>query len=287
MFPLRRFCHQSNRIMAGVMKHVTDYSISKGRGSNLEVAGQSGGNGNSHTESLMVLVLLNYRLPRFTPLLWSQACLRVCADGGANRLYDELPKLFPRDDPDVVRLRHKPDVIKGDLDSIRADVRDYYSKMGTTIIDQSHDQDTTDLHKCMRFIKDSTPELDKTQIKVLVVGALGGRFDHEAANINVLWTFANSMRIVLLSEESTLTLLPTGYVHEIQVDPSFEGPHCGLVPIGAPSLSTTTTGLHWNLDQTPMSFGSLISTCNILDSDVVTVVSDVHLLWTTELRYEP
>ena len=80
-----------------------------------------------------------------------------------------------------------------------------------------------------------------------MVGALGGRFDHEAANINVLWTFANSMRIVLLSEESTVTVLPTGYVHEIHVDPSFEGPHCGLAPIGAPSLATTTTGLRWNL----------------------------------------
>jgi thiamine pyrophosphokinase len=85
------------------------------------------------------------------------------------------------------------------------------------------------------------------QIKLLVLGGLGGRFDHEAANINVLYTFANVLHIVLLSEESSLTLLPSGYLHEIHVNRSFEGPHCGLVPLGAPSTSTTTTGLHWNL----------------------------------------
>lgn len=85
------------------------------------------------------------------------------------------------------------------------------------------------------------------QLKLLVVGALGGRFDHEVANINVLHTFAKDLRIVLLSEETSLTVLPAGYVHEIHVDCSFEGPHCGLVPIGARSLSTTSTGLRWNL----------------------------------------
>lgn len=85
------------------------------------------------------------------------------------------------------------------------------------------------------------------QIKLLVLGGLGGRFDHEAANINVLYTFANVLHIVLLSEESSLTLLPSGFLHEIHVNRSFEGPHCGLVPLGAPSTSTTTTGLHWNL----------------------------------------
>lgn len=72
MFPIRRLCCQSNRIMAGVMKHVTDYTIHANRGSNHEAAGHSGRQGNHHSESSAVLVLLNYRLPRFTPLLWSQ-----------------------------------------------------------------------------------------------------------------------------------------------------------------------------------------------------------------------
>lgn len=93
---------------------------------------------------------------------------------------------------------------------------------------------------------------------MLVVGAVGGRFDHEAANMNVLFNFASSLRITLLSEETSLTLLPTGYVHEIHVDKSFEGPHCGLIPIGAPSLSTTSTGLHWNLG-TYLTFTELVA----------------------------
>jgi hypothetical protein len=87
------------------------------------------------------------------------------------------------------------------------------------------------------------------QLKILVVGALGGRFDHEAANIDVLHTFANVLHIVLLSEESSLTLLAPGYLHKIHINCSFEGPHCGLIPLGAPSTSTTTTGLHWNLSK--------------------------------------
>ncbi|CAK9209311.1 unnamed protein product [Sphagnum troendelagicum] len=255
------------------MQHKTDYVLNYKK--------------NIRSESTLVLILLNYHLPCFTPQLWGQVSLRVCTDGGANRLYDELPLLFPSDDPADIRHKYKPDVIRGDLDSIRPNVKECYSKMGTTIIDQTNDQETTDLHKCVIYIRDFTPDLDKTHLKILVVGALGGRFDHEAANIDVLHTFANVLHIVLLSEESSLTLLAPGYLHKIHINCSFEGPHCGLIPLGAPSTSTTTTGLHWNLSDTPMAFGSLISTCNILESDIVTVQSDAYLLWTTEIRFEP
>nr|CAB3461692.1 unnamed protein product [Digitaria exilis] len=198
----------------------------------------------------VALVVLNQPLPRFAPLLWSRAAaLRVCADGGANRVFDGMPELLPDQDPDEVRARYKPDVIKGDMDSVRPEVKEYYSNM----------------------------------LCILVLGAVGGRFDHEMGNINVLHMFPN-INIVLLSDACLIFLLPRTHAHEIHIERSIEGPHCGLIPIGMPSTSTTTTGLRWNLDNTSMNYGGLISTSNIVEEDKVTVTSESDLIWTVSLQ---
>jgi thiamine pyrophosphokinase len=230
------------------------------------------------------LIVLNQRLPRFAPLLWSRARLRLCADGGANRVFDGMPELIPDEDPAEVRERYKPDVIKGDMDSIRPEVMEYYSNLGANVVDESHDQDTTDLHKCVSFITRNLPAPENSNLCILVLGALGGRFDHEMGNINVLYRFSE-IRIVLLSDDSSIFLLPKTHGHMIHIEGSVEGPHCGLIPIGAPSASTTTTGLRWNLDNTCMSYGGLISTSNIVEEDDVTVTSDSDLIWTISLRH--
>ncbi|XP_037413848.1 thiamine pyrophosphokinase 3-like isoform X3 [Triticum dicoccoides] len=196
------------------------------------------------------VVVLNQRLPRFAPLLWDRAQVRVCADGGANRVFDGMPELLPGHARDDVRSRYKPDVIKGDMDSVRPEVKEYYSNL----------------------------------LCILVLGALGGRFDHEMGNINVLHLFPN-IKIVLLSDDCLIFLLPRTHTHNIHIERSVEGPHCGLIPIGAPSTSTTTTGLRWNLDNTHMSFGGLISTSNTVDEDQVMVTSDSDLIWTISLRH--
>uniref|UniRef100_A0A7C8ZST0 Thiamine pyrophosphokinase n=2 Tax=Opuntia streptacantha TaxID=393608 RepID=A0A7C8ZST0_OPUST len=229
------------------------------------------------------LVVLNQRLPRFTPLLWKHAKLRVCADGGANRLYDEMPLFFPQKDPLEIRRSYKPDVVKGDMDSIRREVLDFYSNLGSNTIDESHDQDTTDLHKCISHICNLTPESEKPNLCILVAGALGGRFDHEAGNINVLYCFSN-IRIILLSDDCLIQVLIRTHHHKIHVQPSVVGPHCGLIPIGMPSGHNTTTGLKWNLTDTEMKFGGLVSTSNIITGDTVTVYSDSDLLWTVSIK---
>ncbi|KAB2609589.1 cell division control protein 48 E-like [Pyrus ussuriensis x Pyrus communis] len=211
------------------------------------------------------------------------AQLRMCADGGANRVYDDMPLLLPHENAVDVRKRYKPDVIKGDMDSIRRDVLEFYASMGTQIINESEDQDTTDLHKCIAYICDSAPNLDKSNLCILVAGALGGRFDHEIGNINVLCRFSN-IRITLISDDCLIHLLPRTHRHEIHIQSSVEGPHCGLIPIGMPSGSTTTEGLQWDLAETEMRFGGLISTSNLVKGEKITVQSDADLLWTISIK---
>ncbi|CAN6468917.1 unnamed protein product [Victoria cruziana] len=169
------------------------------------------------------------------------------------------------------------------MDSIRPEVRKFYNDLGTEIVDESHDQDTTDLHKCVSYVRNCTPDSVKPSLSILVAGALGGRFDHEIGNINVLHRFSDT-RVILLSDDSIVYLLPRTHQHEIYIQSSVEGPHCGLFPVGRPSLCTTTTGLQWDLTESEMGFGGLISTSNIVREEKITVQSDSDLIWTISIR---
>jgi hypothetical protein len=51
--------------------------------------------------------------------IWPHFRLKICADGGANRLYDLL-------ETSEDKIAHLPDLVKGDLDSIRPDVSNFY-----------------------------------------------------------------------------------------------------------------------------------------------------------------
>lgn len=57
-------------------------------------------------EGALLAVVLNYTLPPCTPAVWRAARLRVAADGGVNRLYDELPALLPDTPAEEARTVH-------------------------------------------------------------------------------------------------------------------------------------------------------------------------------------
>ena len=241
------------------------------------------------------LLILNYHLPAVPPHLWHRARRRFCADGGANRLYDELPAMLPHLHPDDARAAHVPECIVGDLDSIRPEVLRFYVDAGARAVDLSHDQETTDLHKAVTAMvarpepehepeADADADAEASARRILVVGALGGRFDHEMSHLSAMHEFAET-RIVLIGRSSMATLVPPG-VTDIVPDLDAEGPSCGLVPMQGPA-SVKTTGLRWNLEEGQrLRFGEFISTSNQVRPDeggVVRIETDRALVWTTDV----
>ncbi|KER32706.1 hypothetical protein T265_01198 [Opisthorchis viverrini] len=146
-----------------------------------------------------------------------------------------------------------PDFVTGDFDSISGDALSYY---------RSQDKPAA----------------------IAVVHMSGGRLDHEFGLIQTLYEAhrMNSIPVHLVSECCVSILLPAG-MHQIHTNTGLEADHCGLVPVGAPSL-VTTTGLKWNLRNQLLSFGHLVSTSNQLAAPLIEVTCDSPLLMILEYK---
>eukprot|EP01105_Mastigella_eilhardi_P020662 TRINITY_DN4937_c0_g1_i3.p1 TRINITY_DN4937_c0_g1~~TRINITY_DN4937_c0_g1_i3.p1 ORF type:complete len:189 (-),score=31.73 TRINITY_DN4937_c0_g1_i3:10-576(-) len=80
-------------------------------------------------------VVLNNRLPPSFGAIWAKATLRVCADGGSNRVYDHFMQ-SGCDEGSEPQL--PPHFIVGDLDSARVATLSHFRGLGTEVI---HDPD--------------------------------------------------------------------------------------------------------------------------------------------------
>ncbi|KAJ3112798.1 hypothetical protein HK100_002211 [Physocladia obscura] len=188
------------------------------------------------------LIILNQPVCnlKYLKTIWANAALKICADGGANRLYDSFSILqeYDSDAVEAQRSSFLPDLIKGDLDSIRPKVKQYYiekvkyikekqkqkntasiksNKIKGVTVELDHDQYSTDFGKCIAHVekfertnmKPTSPRLD-----ILAMGALGGRFDQTIASVfqvhNELVKFddtKNARKVYLISNESVAVLL--------------------------------------------------------------------------------
>ncbi|KAH9972800.1 thiamine pyrophosphokinase [Lactifluus volemus] len=193
------------------------------------------------------LIILNQ--PFSKPLLrrlWHTSDWRCCADGGAN-----LPS--PRTEIED----YIPDIIKGDLDSLRDDVRRYYETRGVPVV-QDNDENSTDLMKCIESCKK----------KRMLRGQIGlsGRLDQTVHTLSYLHKLRKSGRRIFAVTDDNV----------------------GWVLDEADSTVLTTTGLRWNLTKRTSGFDGLVSTSNHLvpEEDTVFVETSRPIWWVAELRRE-
>ncbi|KAJ5850513.1 hypothetical protein N7455_010369 [Penicillium solitum] len=146
----------------------------------------------------------------------------ICADGGANRLFD-----MPEDNE--TESKQLPDSIVGDLDSIRPAVREYYEKLGVSIL-QDPDQYSTDFTKCLKYLNEHAAEIiasprkgasttksdtngangststspsDQSPLEIVILGGLGGRVDQAFSQIHHLYMMTQTQCSIREAETKT------------------------------------------------------------------------------------
>ncbi|KAG0223510.1 hypothetical protein BGW41_005469 [Actinomortierella wolfii] len=205
---------------------------------------------------------------------WNNAAYRFCADGGANRLYDLL-------NTDEERAKFLPDCIRGDLDSLRNGVADFYRSKGVAI-ERVDDQESTDFMKCVELARARDPN-EGEAISVVALGGTGGRFDQCMSSIHYLYALYKERQVTLVSDESIIVVLDAGR-HDITCNLEIEGPTCGIIPVGSSESILSTKGLKWDVENWHTSFGTKISTSNALEGPNVYINTTAPMVWTTELR---
>lgn len=201
------------------------------------------------------------------------ATIRHCVDGGLNRFIEYKEKCSG--------VLKPPHLISGDFDSCSLSSMEY-AKVENCKIVPTPNQNETDFTKALRAL---APELDKNMTNsVLVVCETSGRLDQIMANINTLFKsrsiLKSSCDVMLLSSNSMSFLLSPGS-HIIHIPRKIvTAKHwCGLIPFTKSLVSTK--GLKWNLNNSCMEFGTMVSTSNTYKdgTEWVEVMTDNSLLW--------
>lgn len=220
--------------------------------------------------SIALVLLNNVYSPTLLQMLWKVAGFRVCADGGANRLYDVLSE-------EMI-----PDIITGDLDSLRPEVGKVYERLGCKIV-RDADQNRHDLDKAIHAVLSRCG----CDVTLLVLGAFGGRFDHEMAAIQSLYRHTYRVRRMMLVGDKAMSELMLPGRHTVRPNRQFEGSACGLLPIGGGVASITTDGLRWDLNGAPVAFGQqgFVSTSNLLDKSEIQINTTHPVVWCTKVLF--
>ncbi|KAK0172890.1 hypothetical protein PV328_006156 [Microctonus aethiopoides] len=173
--------------------------------------------------------------------IWRRAKVKICVDGGTNRWMEYLDKI--RDE--VYRgncSEYTPTFVTGDFDSILPDIIGKLKNISVPTIN-TPDQNHTDFSKALIQLNVECKQKDIHLDAVYVFVETAGRFDHIIGNINTLYQCKK-----------------------------FVDNNVKVINVAS---------LKWNLDNSTLAFGGMISTSNTYDgSPEVTVTTDTEIIWT-------
>lgn len=161
-----------------------------------------------------------------------------CADGGANLL--EKLGIFPRE-------------IWGDLDSVSEEILQKYEEVGVGIKRFPKEKDFTDGELVLQYVT------EKEYDKIVIIGGLGGRKDHELTNLNLIFKFKN---LSFITEQEEIFEIEKDKVILFQ-----KGKTISFVPFSEKVEGLTLKGVKYPLDKYTLHRGDSICMSNIIEED--------------------
>ena len=231
----------------------------------------------------IALIILNSPIEEFEYFkrLYNHASYILCADGGANRLYDSVTSTYPDLAYDTALRKALPTTIHGDLDSLSDHTRACYAKLGVSITEDP-DQYSTDFGKGIKKVLAEKPNVRD----LLVLGSVGGRVDQGIGLLHELYREQKfrhpEVRFWLFSEASVSVMLSPGTT--VLHTPLSEGlitRNVGILPIYGKAV-ISTKGLEWDVDGWETEMGGQVSSSNHIVEDWIEITTDKEVLFTVE-----
>ena len=165
----------------------------------------------------------------------------ICADGGADS---------------AKKLDLTPDIIIGDLDSVKESTLKYFKDKSKVI--KFARQNDTDVEKCLKYaIKNKFEE-------AILLGVTGNRLDHTFCNLGIVIKYFERIYVKIIAENSFLSAY-RGHV-KLKTQP---GETFSLYGFDK-NTKISSKGLKYPLKNTSLPFGERESTSNIaIKNDVV------------------
>ncbi|GAB4533648.1 MAG: thiamine diphosphokinase [Anaerolineales bacterium] len=165
----------------------------------------------------------------------------IAADGGARH---------------CLALGLRPHLALGDFDSLTPDLLGRLQSAGVPLRRYPPAKDETDLELALLAAREAGAD------QVLILGALGGRWDMTLGNILLLahpdfW----DLRISLVDGPQEIWPIPAGQPQEIRGLP---GDTVSLIPLGGDAEGVTTRGLQYALSEGRLRFGAARGVSNVL-----------------------
>ena len=172
----------------------------------------------------------------------AQNAFIICADGGLDT---------------ALAAKLKPNVVIGDFDSAKA-----APPANTETIRLLREKDDTDM---LSAVKEG---FHRGYTDFVLIGSIGGRFDHTYANICTLqYILSMGGHGLMANAKEKIFLMPGGRLHLR----GMRGDTASVYPFGAANAAVTYTGMKYPLNESVLTTAEPRGTSNIIDSDAPTV----------------